>query len=331
MPKPGVRLDEYSSMIVSKYFKTKEDFKNLELACKKFGDNIEKFRYNPIPLTNKKIRDLFPNLETQHVYSSDDKIFTDGKITKIYFVSENITVDAKDFKKPNKKYNWMRLQPWNRNLLYKDIESQYVYSSDDIIYNDGKINEHVMCMEGRIKDVAFRHYWDNFKKIIIKDTVTEIGRSAFANCKSLESVLIENGVRIIGDYAFRGCKNLKKIVIPESVTTIGKGAFGMCDSLERINIPKSVTAIGESAFNDCKNLKVVNLEGVRELETSLFIGCENLTEIIIPSNLQRIGAAAFGLCKKLKTVYTKGGELSDELKLEIRASSQDYDVKFIKV
>ena len=55
----------------------------------------------------------------------------------------------------------------------------------------------------------------------IPHSVTEIGRGAFADCSSLES-----------------------INIPDLLTVIGNNTFGCCSSLESINIPHSVTDIG---------------------------------------------------------------------------------------
>lgn len=68
----------------------------------------------------------------------------------------------------------------------------------------------------------------SIKEIIIGDSVTSIGRSAFENCKNLVSVVISNGVSEIEECAFSECVNLKSINIPESVTTIKPGAFEGC-------------------------------------------------------------------------------------------------------
>ncbi|ELP92392.1 leucine rich repeat containing protein BspA family protein, partial [Entamoeba invadens IP1] len=67
-------IGSYHVMIVSKYFKTVEDFINLEFVCKKFNDNMEKFHYNPIPLTFKTLK-YFPNIETLHLWNKDDDNF----------------------------------------------------------------------------------------------------------------------------------------------------------------------------------------------------------------------------------------------------------------
>ena len=49
--------------------------------------------------------------------------------------------------------------------------------------------------------------------IIIPNSVTAIGKSAFENCKSLESVTIPNSVTSIGQYAFCNCTGLTSIFV----------------------------------------------------------------------------------------------------------------------
>lgn len=68
------------------------------------------------------------------------------------------------------------------------------------------------------------------------------------------SYIIPNSVTNIGDSAFQQCRLLTSINIPNSVTNIGDLAFLQCDSLTNINIPNSVINIGRSAFSDCKNI-----------------------------------------------------------------------------
>ena len=56
---------------------------------------------------------------------------------------------------------------------------------------------------------------------VIPNSVTSIGKSAFAFCESLTSVTIPESIRTIGDIAFSNCTGLTSIEIPNSVTTIG--------------------------------------------------------------------------------------------------------------
>ena len=91
----------------------------------------------------------------------------------------------------------------------------------------------------------------------IPDSVTSIGRGAFADCTSLTSVTIGNRVTTIGGYAFSGCTSLTSASVPDSVTSIGDKAFAKCSSLTSVTIPDSVTSIGSSAFIGCTSLTSV--------------------------------------------------------------------------
>lgn len=57
--------------------------------------------------------------------------------------------------------------------------------------------------------------------------VTVIDKSCFANCsKTLKKVILPDTLKEIGDYAFEQCEKLEKPVIPPSVTKVGRDLFG---------------------------------------------------------------------------------------------------------
>lgn len=92
----------------------------------------------------------------------------------------------------------------------------------------------------------------NIKKIVMPDTVTYIGESAFADSSDgvpLEEVVLSKNLKTIGPWAFSGCFELKSIDIPESVTEIENGAFSGCYSLENFNVSKN-TDFGENVFGE---------------------------------------------------------------------------------
>jgi hypothetical protein len=96
--------------------------------------------------------------------------------------------------------------------------------------------------------------------IIIPNSVTFIGRCAFAGCYYTTSVSIGNSVTIIGDGAFYSCGNLPSVTIPNSVTIIGWGSFQYCTKLTAVTIGSSVTTIGNGAFQDCSNIDSIICE-----------------------------------------------------------------------
>ena len=77
------------------------------------------------------------------------------------------------------------------------------------------------------------------------------------NGKEVKDLVIPNSVTSIGSSAFGGCSGLKSVTIPNSVTSIGNSAFYGCSNLTSVTIPNSVSSIGNSAFYGCSGLKNV--------------------------------------------------------------------------
>ncbi len=149
--------------------------------------------------------------------------------------------------------------------------------------------------------------WNNFynrmKTLIIGDSVTSIGSSAFCGCTGLTSIEIPDSVTSIGNSAFSYCTGLKSIEIPISVTSIGSSAFSGCTGLTSIEIPDSVTSIGNYAFRNCTGLKTVTIgNSVTSIGSSAFESCTGLTSIEIPDSVTSIGSSAFYSCTGLNTV-----------------------------
>lgn len=83
---------------------------------------------------------------------------------------------------------------------------------------DGKVT---MIEEDGFKNCA------GIKYIVLPNSITTIGNSAFENCYDLERVQIgrESKLTSIGDFAFYNCYSLTQIVLPKSLVYVGLGAF----------------------------------------------------------------------------------------------------------
>lgn len=71
-------------------------------------------------------------------------------------------------------------------------------------------------------------YGCNMEEIILPESLTEIGISAFDGCMKLKEITVPNKVEKINFGTFYGCCGLKKVIIPTSVKYIDELAFGEC-------------------------------------------------------------------------------------------------------
>lgn len=88
-----------------------------------------------------------------------------------------------------------------------------------------------------------------------KYEVTQIGNSAFEDCRLLKSVEVSENVKSIGNSAFRMCVKLKSIKLPSKLQNINNLTFYCCIDLEEINMPQELENIGYYAFYNCCSLK----------------------------------------------------------------------------
>ena len=113
---------------------------------------------------------------------------------------------------------------------------------------------------------------ENEMEIIIPNSVTSIGESAFEACTALTSIEIPNSVTSIGRDAFYICTSLTSVTIPNSITSIVYYAFGGCTGLSSVTIPSSIKTIASYAFGRIANLEVEihNEEGAVIIDPDAF-------------------------------------------------------------
>lgn len=153
-----------------------------------------------------------------------------------------------------------------------------------------------------IVDGVLTFYKGTSKNVVIPNSVTEIGDSAFYG-RNIVSVEIPESVTCIGNDAFNSCTSLYRITIPNSVTSIGSNAFHWCKGLFELTIPSSVVYIGNYAFSDCHELKYFTLpDSVTTINPGTFDSCFNLKKITILGPVTSIGDEAFQGCNDLSTI-----------------------------
>lgn len=126
---------------------------------------------------------------------------------------------------------------------------------------------------------------------------------------SNSSVIIPETVSSIGDSAFAGCNNLTSVTIPDTVTSIGFAAFSGCTSLTSLMIPNSVTSIGGMAFYNSGLIDITIPNSITGISSEAFSRCVNLTSITIPRSVKFVDRRAFEECYSLSNVYYDGSEV----------------------
>ena len=129
--------------------------------------------------------------------------------------------------------------------------------------------------------------------LILTNGITRIDSEKFESCK-LRSVVIPDTVTEIGYSAFAKCSDLQNITLPEGLKHIDNFAFAWCTNMTAVKIPGTVTEIGDYAFSYCKNITALKIpDGVKSIGESSFSSCEKLTYLQIPDTVEKIGAEAF--------------------------------------
>ena len=166
-------------------------------------------------------------------------------------------------------------------------------------------------------------------KVILPESVTEIGVNAFDGCVQLSDINLSNITTIgksafcnsaitslylpkattIGAYAFSSCSKLASINLPVA-TTIEDYTFRGCYSLSYIAFPL-VTTIGEGAFrlyddgvygDMSENMKEIDLSNVTSLGKGAFYGVSTLEKVILSDELEVLSERCFYYCEGLKEI-----------------------------
>lgn len=191
--------------------------------------------------------------------------------------------------------------------------------------------------------IALRGTFDKnqrIKKVVLPESVNEIGFHTFFGCVNLESVNLDDVITIgesafymfaydeegnkipsklefigdtgnvtkIGWNAFCDCVLLKHLNL-EKVTQISGRAFWGCENLFSVTGTENITYIGEGAFYDCKSLVEFDLQNITVVEEDVFSGCHSLSNVGNTTNITEIKAGAFKGCISLKSIDLKNVEI----------------------
>lgn len=175
-------------------------------------------------------------------------------------------------------------------------------------------------------------YKSKISEVELPNSITQLGSSAFSECKNLTSIWLPDGVAelpanvfngctalrtadighitMMGEAAFHDCHELQSIKYEGSLTLIPKSAFENCKHLQHIELPATVQVIGEKAFHECNALHSIEMgEQLTRIGKQAFDRCFSLDNVVLPSTVTSIEDKAFFECGSLRSI-----ELSDQLR-----------------
>lgn len=191
----------------------------------------------------------------------------------------------------------------------KTITSNGTYkATDDNLdgYSEVEVNLGT-TIDPKLKTLIERPYNVPFE---IPDGITEIGNGAFYLCR-FNKVVIPNSVTKIGLTAFRDSQQLTECVLPDSITEINTSTFYGCYNLtsDNFHIPINLTKIPERFLSQCEKITgTINLPStIQTLSTYCF--SSTLIDTVKVNSIIGINGYAFNYCTKLSNfvIYADNG------------------------
>jgi BspA type Leucine rich repeat region (6 copies) len=127
-------------------------------------------------------------------------------------------------------------------------------------------------------------------------SVTSIGDFAFSTFSvyGVTKIIIPDSITNIGNYAFDGCYSLTNATFGTNAISLGTNAFALCTKLATFKLPTSVTRVGDNVCNGCTSLTNVTIgTNFTSIPSGTFEGCSNLKNISIPNSVTNIKSSAF--------------------------------------
>ena len=193
-------------------------------------------------------------------------------------LQKSLTADPNSAAELKKKWSFKKKDDGTYILTAYRGEDTVVYVPDKVGKADvTELDNAVFSPSAkRISNAEVRR---RITKIIIPETVVQIGNEAFRDCERLEEIAIPDSVRKMGTHMFTGCKNLKSVTLSQNQSgAIGEWFFSGCRSLQQLTLPKRITALDSCSFFGCTGLKEIRLgKGVKKFELCWLDKAEGLT------------------------------------------------------
>lgn len=154
----------------------------------------------------------------------------------------------------------------------------------------------------KIEDDAF-YMNKKIEKLVLPESVNELGHLSFAAMQSLKEVTINGPVKILPMDLFFECINLESIKLPETLEVIDQYALGGVYRLKELNLPASLQYILWNGIFGTHSLEKINFTGTNDnfnlIDGTLYTkdmqfmichenGNTDIVDIIIPEGVTQL-------------------------------------------
>ena len=164
-------------------------------------------------------------------------------------------------------YAAFNFTPW-----YQENDEDYLIVGDGVLIKCAVHPNFLDISDKPIKAIGGTAFWNAENE----DQAAEYG---YKYAAELETLVLPETVTAIGTSAFAGCYNLRYVELPAGVTTIGDSAFNIYIEDETIKTTANVD------FSKCSNLKSVG--------SYAFQGCYGIESMALPVSVETVSAYAF--------------------------------------
>lgn len=154
---------------------------------------------------------------------------------------------------------------------------------------------------------------DNLETLVLPDSIVNIEKGTFDNCKKLVNVecdpsfkqlffnsiySIAEGTEVVDEERIKHWKNLEILEVPTSVKEIKEHQFDNCINITKISVdPKHLNHFHKQTI---EVLEVT--EGVEEVNSKDLIGLDNLQKLIINKNIKSISGEIVKNLPRLESI-----------------------------
>ncbi len=174
--------------------------------------------------------------------------------------------------------------PW-----YQENAEEYLIVGDGVLIKCTVHPNYIDIADKPIKTIGGTAFWNATAE-------NEAAEYGYKYATELETLVLPETVTMIGTSAFAGCYNLKEIVLPAGVTDIGDSAFNI--------YIEGVETFANVDFSKCQNLKNIG--------SYAFQGCYGIDSLDLPKTVENVSAYAFAATGAYESFMEKAAKAENE-------------------